>query len=497
MKNNELISQLKLESEIHEAYFTALCWHEPDNYSLYSGEKINSGQFLNQRWSFFYGLGKYMFDQGIKTFDDISVYKAVKEAGKLRRFNELGGFAAVDEVVREVKDYPENIESYYNHVKKSFVLKELWELLGDKVLETRGNYDYKKLTQEQIVTYWNDKLNTISMNIDNTFDTHNLFDNMDDFIKTVEEGSQKGMPFYQSKHLTRMINGWPKGHITMYGGFGNAGKTSVVFNKVVMSCIVNREKLVVIANEESINAFTEKLFVTVLGAELKQGIDRRKFIRGGFTNEDKQKIEKAKEWVKEITEGKNSLIKFVFMEEYIMDDVEKVIRHHHNRGYESFIIDTHKVSERSSYDQRWVTFVEDTKKLYQLTREDGGGLNLRMWLNFQLADHAVNRKYLDFGAIGEGKAAKNEASVVLMMRALWDSEYENIEVWRHEKVGGEFVKNPVVIDRDKTYFLLFTSKNRFGANNDGGQPVLVMQPNFNFNTWDEIGFTYIAQDRDR
>ncbi len=502
MEESKLYTKLKAEQEVPESCFTALCWLDPEKYNLHSKDKINSSHFLNDKWEFFFSLGRHMYDQNVKTFDDVSVYKAVNELDAKDQFDKYGGFPVVREVMEELRDSQDNDESYYTMVKKGFVLSELTHLFGEKVLKKTQKYDYHKLTADTIITYWNDKLNTISMGTDNKFDTYHLFDNMDKFIEKTESGTNRGMPLYKSNKYTKMINGWAKGHLYMFGAFGNAGKTSFLFNKVAMSCIKNNERLVVIANEEDIDSFTEKLYVSVLGVELvNKGIDRNKFKQAGFTEEDRKKIQAAKDWVAEVSQGDNALIDFVFMEEYIIDDVKKVIRHYNSRGYENFIIDTHKVSERSSHDQRWVSFVEDTKQLYKMCRPNGGGLNLRMWLNFQLADHAKNRRYLDFDAIGEGKAAKNEASVVNMIRAIWDSEFSDgknkLYVYKYDKNGnksGDYLDR-TDLDKGETYYLLFQPKSRFSSNNDNGQPVLVFKVNFNFNSWEEIGYTTIANDK--
>ena len=42
---------------------------------------------------------------------------------------------------------------------------------------------------------------------------------------------------------------------------------------------------------------------------------------------------------------------------------------------------------------------------------------------------------------------------------------------------------------------MFTPKNRFGSNNDNGQPVLVIEPQFNSNHFKEIGWTFVANDK--
>ena len=506
MEDKKLAKKLISEQEIPESYFTALCWLEPDKYNFYGEDKINEKHFLNNKWRFYFSVGKHLSDQGVQRFDDVSVYKAIKEMNADKQFDQYGGFATINEIMEEVRGSEDNDESYYLQVKKGFTLKELTLLFGDKVLQDTNKYNYHKEHIDKIVTYWSDKLNSISMGTDNRFDAYNLFDNMEKYIEKVESDTMKGMPYYKSPQYTKMTNGWSKGHLYMFGAFGNAGKTSFLFSKVIMACIKAKEKLVVIANEEDIDSFTEKLYVSVLGSELHQAFDRKKFKQSGFTDEDKGKIKEAQEWVKDISEGDNALIKFIFMEEYIMDDVKKVVKHYHSRGYENIIVDTHKVSERSKNDQRWVTFVEDTKSIYKLCRPNGGGLNLRMWLNFQLADHSVSSRYLDFSAIGEGKAAKNEASVVNMIRAIWESEFEGgkkkIFGFKFIKENGKFIKKTFMLKKEdlggsEAYYLLFQPKSRFSGNNDNGQPVLILKVNFNFNTWDEVGFCNISNDRMR
>src|SRR6185312_8115105 len=95
------------------------------------------------------------------------------------------------------------------------------------------------------------------------------------------------------------------------------------------------------------------------------------------------------------------------------------------------------VSDDSPHEKRWETFVEDMKSIYRFTRENAGGLNLRTVVTFQLADSAIGNRYLDFDAIGEGKASKNEAGTVLMFRPVWSDEFEDgknkLECYKRKK----------------------------------------------------------------
>jgi hypothetical protein len=189
------------------------------------------------------------------------------------------------------------------------------------------------------------------------------------------------------------------------------------------------------------------------------------------------------------------------MEKYVMKDLEKIVRFWSNRGYTNLLVDTHKVSDESPHDTRWVTFVEDMKTIYRWTRKNAGGMNLRTVVTFQLADIAMKYRYLDFEAIGEGKASKNEASIMYMFRVVWADEYKGgkkaLRCWKNiqDKASGEWKKEFFELEPGKIYYLWFTPKNRFGKDNDTGQPVLILEPFFDMNHFKEVGWCFVSNDK--
>ncbi len=493
--------KLKEENNISEAYLVGILWNNPSLYALYSDEQLNRQTFLNDVWGFYFKLGKSMYEHEILIFDDITTAKYVKDLEIESKFKEHGGFLTIDEIMEETSDKEKNIDAYYNEVKKYEVIVNLIKLFGSKVLQEDGKYNYKKLSGEQIFAYWQDKVNKITLRNDFKHEVHYLLDGLDEYIEDLTNNPNIGMPFYKSEELTGITNGWTDSDVFMFGSFGNTGKTSFVFSKVIMSCIAQKQKLLVIANEEGINKFKELLFVTGLSA-VNLDMPRKKIQQGRFSSEDLKKLEKVKTWVNDITGGQNRLIAFVYMDNYIINNVEKIVRFYYNRGYDKLIIDTHKVSDDIGNTQRWAAFVDATKHIYRLTRKEGGGLGLKTWLNFQLADAYRARRYLDFDCMAEGKAAKNEASVVWMTRILLQDEYNGeknalkvYNIVENPLDAKGYSKTEMTLSPDKNYHLLFTPKNRNGQNTDTGQPVLVLETDFNKNTWKEVGWCYVRQDR--
>lgn len=494
------VEKINKNAEINEAYFIGLLWADPfNNYSEYE-DTISQDEFIHDVWGFFYELGRKMYDDGVRTFDEITIHTKVKEYNIVEEFEGYGKTTPVNDAVNIVKDNIDNINYYYETIKKNYTIRQLYLLFGDKVLINKGKYKWEVMTREQLLMFWSDRLNKLSLNNVNRYETENLYIDYEDFLEKLEEDSAEMLPFYNSYLMNSITQGIARGHVLMFGGFGNSGKSSLMAEKFIMSCIENKEKAIVVLNEEDAQSFRQKIVLSILYHEFHTGLNRKRFVNGNIQNEDRLKIKKAFERMRELIDGDEALIKIVFMEKYVMSDLEKIIRFWTNRGYFNLLIDTHKVSDESPHDKRWEIFVEDMKTIYRLTRKNAGGCNLRTVVTFQLADSAIRNRFLTFDAIGEGKSAKNEASTVMMFRSVWSDEYEgeknalNCYRYKNNQTTNEFEKVYFQLDSDKSYLLLFTPKNRTGSNTDNGQPVLVMESQFNSNHFKEIGWTFVAKD---
>lgn len=898
------VNLINKNAEINEAYFIGLMWSDPiANYGQYA-ETLKSDEFIHDVWGFYYELGRLMYEEGIQKFDDITVYTKVKEYNIEKQFSEYGEMKTIDDAISIVSEHSENIEYYYETVKRNYVIRELYSLFGEKVLLKKGKYDFKKMNREQMARFWGDKLNQISLGNVANYEFEDLYIDGDEFIRKLEEESADMLPYYNSNMLNSISQGIPRGHVTMLGGMGGSGKalaldtpiptpngwttmgdlkvgdkvfgddgnptnviakspifknhdvyevtfddgekiladaehqwfvrtdysysqskkghnkindteingegffittteamkddfvrirnngwhcrkykipmqkpinysekkllikpytlgvwlgdgtasngcltvgnidineiteniindgydisvkklndinaskillknpnrkthceyghekihfwnylnkkcrecdrirsnakyrneehelktipkyyksivqqlrelnilnnkhipreylessieqryellrgimdsdgyigkdgfcelaqsnkniidgvsellsslgikhsvnkrttkangkefssyrihfytdknrscfklerkknrllddvpsnrnqksivdikkvdtiptqcimvdneshlylagdkmtvthnSSLVAEKFVMSCIQNREKLIVVLNEEDAQSFRQKIVLSTLYHEFHTGIDRKRMVNGKLQDSDKDKIRKAFSKISELMDGENSLIKIVFMEKYVIKDLEKIIKFWANRGYTNLLIDTHKPSDDSPHPSRWETFTEDMKDIYRWSRKNAGGLNLRTLVTFQIADTAIRHRFLDFDAIGEGKKAKNEASVMYMFRKVWHDEYEDeskaLNCYRLRKNSrGGYDKEFFNLQKGKTYYLLFTPKNRFGQSSETGQPILVIEPLFNANAFKEVGWCHVIDDK--
>ncbi|BAO04761.1 replicative DNA helicase [Clostridium botulinum B str. Osaka05] len=492
---------------IAESYLVGLFWASPDTYIQYTEDKISHKTFGNRIWKFFFYLGRKLSEQNIKIYDDITVEDYLQEKDKIRKeYEEYGGYNTIHEMVNEVKDKLDNFDGYFSMVKKYNLLRELYSLLGEQVIIKTNKYNYKILNSEQISTYWQDKLNNILITSESKIEEYNLLEGLEELIDELNINPDMGMPFNNSKDMTNICNGWDYGHLYMISGFSGTGKTSITLNKVIISCIKNKEKLLIIANEMGIKDYQKLLLITLIGNDLydwlKQnnlkGFYRQNIDKGNFSDEDLKKLKKASEIAKKMVNNELDLIKFVPIDIYTMSNVEKTLRYYANRGYRRVIIDTAKPTEGNK--ERWVQFVEDFEKLDKLTRAEAGGLNLSLWTTVQAGDGYIHERFLTYDCLGDAKKIKNVASVVWHLRKVWDDEYEGekneLTCYRYSQnsntpKGYELEEFTLKKSNSYQYMLMFTSKNRRGQSNETGLDVLVFKTSLNSNTWREVGWTKI------
>lgn len=508
VKKESVVEKLLYEDVyIAEACAVGIFWAHPTMFSFYKQDKLNEKHFGNKVWQFYFQLGEFMFQKGLQSFDDISTMQSIKEMNVEKLFEEFGGYQTISELMEENKDEDkkENLDAYYDQIKKYSLLRYFYDLFGKKVLKKQGKYDYKKLSRHQLEKYWSARLNeVIKKNSDSNIVAYDLLDGLEEFIEDLNVNSDQGMPFYNSERFNGIINGWAYGTLGLYTSFSGNGKTSWMVEKIILGCIEANEKLLIIANEMDLKAYRKYLLITICGTELtkkfakfhKEKTFRRKHINiGNFTDEEKEKLKWAIDWINERTKGNNSLIKFIPLEHYTMEAVEATLRYWSRFDYRRVVIDTAKPSDGRGDRQRWEQFVDDMEQIYKLVRADGGGLNLACFCTAQNADNCKSVRMLDERVIGDGKKIKNVCDYVFHTRTVFEDELADgkneLIISPHEDSSK---KDFFTLDLDRNYFLLFTSKNRRGQTNTTGLRCLVYQTDFNRNEWKEIGWTTVQND---
>jgi replicative DNA helicase len=506
---DKIVTKLNEEVYPKEAYICGVLFNEPSIYDNYKPNKLSVNHLGNGIWKFYLGLGRHLQGKGIEVFDDISVAEAVNELMLQSKYEKYGGYDTINELMIETKNKSDNFDGYYLEVKKYSFLREMYDLIGSKVIKPSGKYDYKKFTLEQLQVYWDDKFETIKMNnnVETAYKEDDLLADLDKIIKELDESPDIGMPYYKSKLLTDYTVGDALETLTIISAFSGAGKSSFITEKKVMQCMIEKEKLALIVNEMNKKAYVKMLLPTVMSGELYEKFkdefkdtifNRKNLNKGNFTPDEKAKLNYAVQWIKDTINGQNDLIKFITMEDYTMDAVVGLVRKWSKRGYLRWIIDTAKPSEGGSKDTRWEQFVQDFDTLYKLVRpQDAGGLGVSITAMVQNADDKMKERWLNYDCIADGKKIKNVADVCMHLRRAWVDEYagepKEIKTQRwipaEDSLNGRPEKIVRTLEAGKAYYLLFISKNRRGDVSEGGG-VIVYEVNLNNNRWKEVGISF-------
>lgn len=272
-------------------------------------------------------------------------------------------------------------------------------------------------------------------------------------------------------------------HTYLCSDFIVTHNSSFVFENMILPLTMDNIKCTIISNEQRSKDFKLLLLVHVLTRDLGYyGLTRRKLKAGGFTDEQKEMLDKARDIIAE----KYSDIKFVKLFDNDMDKVKKVIRKQAKVGHQVFMFDTMK-SEDQIDEAMWQQLLIHSRKLFQLASKE----NISIICTYQLALSKLNTRYLDASCLSNAKQIKEVFSEMVYFRPLADDEYDGeryaVEPTRLEKdEEGKFTGRKIhmpLTDKDKRYLIAFIDKTRNGED----KKQILYEFNGAYNHWKEIG----------
>lgn len=154
----------------------------------------------------------------------------------------------------------------------------------------------------------------------------------------------------------------------MFASYTNGGKTSFVFENIVVPIAEQGIKVCIISNEQDSIVFKDLLCLHVLNKELNYDkITRTKLRELDFApnSQEEEYFRKANKIVKE---KYNDKIVFERVYDYSMTNVKRTIKKLAKQGFELFIYDTFKVD--STTDTIWQSFLNDSKELFQVSSKE-------------------------------------------------------------------------------------------------------------------------------
>ena len=467
--------------------------------SLYSNPLELYGDFaidpdkdlLTPDGKFYYNLGNSMVRKGIKKFDEISITTFLNEYPELKKeYESKGGWKAIADATTVLD--PANIEAYYQALVKNNLLIRLDKRGFD--VEDKVDLLNKLNTADEIIDYYEGVLNTIALNIthDLRLQTLNLTEKD---ISKKQSGEQLGLQFKSaSPILNSLCGGIPRKGLTMFASYTNGGKTSFVFENIVIPIISQGIKACIISNEQDAIVFKDLLYLHVLTSDLDYwAIDRTKLRSFRFNKEEMEMWKKADKIVKE---KYMPFVVFQRVYDYGMKNVKRTIKKLSRQGYKLFVYDTFKVD--STTESIWQSFLNDSKELFQIASKE----EVAVITPVQIALSTKGKvRWLNESVLSNSKQISEIYEEIFTFRDVWQDEYsgrpQDIRPYRfenEEKEDGTFNREKkqieLVFDENSHYKIFFHTKSR---NGEVGKTILYEFKPY-ANKWKEMGYCLVGEE---
>jgi hypothetical protein len=347
------------------------------------------------------------------------------------------------------------------------------------------------MSLDQIYDEYEAKLNHLFINAETEIKSYGLSDGIDELIDKLDEGLAIGMPYYNLPLVNKDTGGQQLGAITMLAGISNVGKSTVARSMTIPSCIDFSEPLVIMINEEGREKWQREMLVWVANNIYKEDLQKYIVRDGKFNPEVKTLLKKCATWIKEKDKDKTLII--IPLPKYKTSTAIKIINKYSALGVKYFILDTFKPDSGKVSAQTWLEMQQNMVDINDTVKPESK--NVHIFITLQLNKGSARQRYYTLDNVGVAKNVVDVASTVIMLRDMYDDEYEGEkhEIKVHRLDGKRNATQiPVHLnDKKKTYQILFIVKTREGAANSYQ---IVIEHDKSRNIIKEVGITHIPMD---
>lgn len=481
------VAQKVLEYKLGaEANIVAILYKEPE---LIYDVNLDLDSFSNNTWKVYWQIAHdIILVEKKNVLDDITIGIYLEKHLKLKnKYLEYGGYDTISAAMGYVKT--ENLDGYIAELKKWSVVIDLVKL-GFPVKDRLS--DYADMTEEEIYNEHEACLNHIFANSSSSIKSYNVFDDMHEFIKELNDSSEVGMPFYNAPLLTGEVGGFNlNGNIYGLGAGSGVGKSTMAFNYIIPSAIENNQKVVMIINEEDERKMRKELLVWVANNIINKDSDtklHKRVIRdGNFDEETIDLLKRCADWIEEKKD--QQILTVIPLERYSVNIAIKVIKKYASLGCRIFILDTLKESFDAKTDEIYKSMMRDMVALYDVVKPSAK--NVGLFVTYQLGKGSLKMRHLTNNEIGQAKSIVDVMSVNLMMRRPYEDEYESLSCYSWKGKGKKKEKIPFSLNKENNPMLTFITKNRFGVT-DAYQ--IVSECDLSTNVYKDVGYCVVPQD---
>ena len=444
--------------------------------------------FSENVWRIYFEIAQsIIITEKKSSLDEITVGLYLEKHPKLKaKYEEYGEYNIIQRGIGYIK--VENFDGYVSEIRKWRAVIRLCKK-GFPVKERLS--DYADMTAEDIYNEHSAYLNDTFVNIDSNVKSYDICYKIHELIEELDAGFAIGLPYYDMPMLTDETGGQYLGSITLLGGISNAGKSTVARSTTIPSIIEKNEKIVIMVNEDSLAKWQREMLVWICNNIFKYDV-QKKIVRNGkyskYSPDLKPMLHKAAEWLEEKT--KNHMITIIPFQQYQTAKAIKEIKKYAALGIKYFCLDTFKMDAGKVNGNAWIDMQQAMVAIKDTIKAEA--LNVHILITFQLEKGSSVMRYYTQNNIGMAKNIVDVASTCIMIRDIFDDEYDGekkaLHVYRPEGKGSKIIQN---LTKDKWYQVFFIVKNQEGAAN---AYQIVAEHDKNRNIIKEIGITNISPD---
>lgn len=467
-----------------EANIVAILYRKPE---LFYENNLQLDEFNNNIWKVYWQIAyDIIMIENKNILDEVTIGFYLEKHSKLRgKYEEYGGYDTISQAGTYIKT--ENFDGYVQELRKWNCVIKLAKR-GFPVKERLS--EYCDMTAEEIYNEYEAFLNDTFVNIDCNIKSYDISDGINELITELDEGNAIGLPYYNLDILTKETGGQYLGSITLMGGLSNVGKSTLARTGTIPSIIKNKERIVIMLNEDGKKKWQRELLVWIANNILKEDLPKYVVRDGHYSNEVKGILNKASDWLKEQTQ--NHLITIIPFKKYSTSMAIKVINKYASLGVKYFLLDTFKMDAGKVNDNSWLEMQQNMVEINDVVKPESK--NLHILITFQLNKGSAKQRFYTQDNVGLAKNIIDPVSTCIMVRDVFEDEYtggkRELKVYRLEGKNNK-TKIPVKLEKDKRYQILFIVKNREGSAN--AYQVVIMH-DMSHNIIKEVGITNVPVD---
>lgn len=466
-----------------ESNISFIFWKNPSLYYMHDELKLKS--FSNNIWKVYWKIGyDIVIKEKKENLDDITVGLYLSKHPKLQaKYDEYGGYDTIESGKEYVKE--ENLQGYLHELEKWNVVLSLAELEFPVYNRLK---EFVDMSTDEIYNEYEALFNNVFANVEGEESASDISDGIDDLIDELNEGLAVGLPLV-SPLLNKEIGGLNLGDITLVGGLSGSGKSSFIRNILIPSIIKEKERCVMMINEEGKKKWQRELLAWVLNNIINSDTQKHVIRDGKYSEETMNDLREAAQWIKD----NRGYIKILPFKSYNTSKAIKHMKKFSHLGVKYFVLDTFKADSNTNNESAfWFSMQQNMVKLYDVVKPEGR--NIHLIGTFQLSKSSSVQRYYTQDNIGMAKNMVDVASTCLMIRKPHEDEYDGgtreLKCYRLEGKNGKS-KIPFTMKRDKHYSIIFITKNREGSTNDFQ---IVAEHDLSRNVYKELGVCYVPVD---